>query len=346
MRGVFAGLAMNHDGRHLARAVIEGCTFALQDVLGRMDALGLAGGEVRVVGGGARSALWLQVKADVTGRPVRPVLAAEPTATGAAVLGLPRPARSPTPPTRWRAPSRRRALLPAGREDQRGVRRAVRAIPRAVRRHRASADVSTDGLDLRAVRRHLSAIEEAGRVRPLELGERVEGDGAVDRLPDVVAGLRPAGSPVVVLAAATAIRAGEQDLRQVITAALGRRFDLQWRVVGPADGAVHADEATVAAATAAADGAACVITAGSGTVTDIGKAAASPAGTPGLRADRGERERLRRPVLGPAAGGGQADNADSLAGCPADRCGRTGIRAGRAEPGRAGRRDGDVHRER
>jgi glycerol-1-phosphate dehydrogenase [NAD(P)+] len=136
--------------------------------------------------------------------------------------------------------------------------------------------VSTDGLDLRAVRRHLSAVQGAGRVRPLELGELVEGDDALDRLPDVVAGLCPAGSPVVVLATATAIRAGEQDLRQVITAALGRRFDLRWRVVGPADGAVHADEATVAAATAAADGAACVITAGSGTVTDIGKAAASP----------------------------------------------------------------------
>ena len=86
MRGVFAGLAMNHDARHLARAVVEGCTFALADVLARLDALGLAGREIRVVGGGARSELWLQVKADVTGRPVRPVLAAEPTATGAAVL--------------------------------------------------------------------------------------------------------------------------------------------------------------------------------------------------------------------------------------------------------------------
>ena len=75
MRGVFAGLAMNHDRRHLARAVVEGCAFALRDVLGRMDALGLAGQEIRVVGGGARSELWLQIKADVTGRTVRPVRA-------------------------------------------------------------------------------------------------------------------------------------------------------------------------------------------------------------------------------------------------------------------------------
>jgi xylulokinase len=86
MRGVFAGLAMNHGRAELARAVIEGCAFALRDVLGRLDALGLAGEEIRVVGGGARSALWLQVKADVTGRTVQRVLSAEPTAAGAAVL--------------------------------------------------------------------------------------------------------------------------------------------------------------------------------------------------------------------------------------------------------------------
>jgi xylulokinase len=39
-----------------------------------------------VVGGGARSALWLQIKADVTGRPVRRVLGDCATSTGAAML--------------------------------------------------------------------------------------------------------------------------------------------------------------------------------------------------------------------------------------------------------------------
>jgi xylulokinase len=86
MRGTFAGLGMNHGRSHLARAVIEGCSFALRDVLGRLDALGLAGQEIRIVGGGARSELWLQIKADVTGRAVRPVRASEPTALGAAIL--------------------------------------------------------------------------------------------------------------------------------------------------------------------------------------------------------------------------------------------------------------------
>jgi len=86
MRGAFAGLAMNHGDTHLCRAVLEGCAYALRDVVERLDALGLAGDEIRVVGGGARSPLWLQIKADVLNRAVRPVLAEEPTALGAAML--------------------------------------------------------------------------------------------------------------------------------------------------------------------------------------------------------------------------------------------------------------------
>ncbi|HUK78894.1 MAG TPA: FGGY-family carbohydrate kinase, partial [Thermoleophilia bacterium] len=86
IRGVFAGLSLNHDRSHLARAVLEGCAFALRDIVTRLEALGLGGSEIRVVGGGARSELWLQIKADVTGRQVRPVLSPEPTALGAAML--------------------------------------------------------------------------------------------------------------------------------------------------------------------------------------------------------------------------------------------------------------------
>jgi xylulokinase len=86
MRGCFAGLALNHDAAHLARAVLEGCAYALRDIVDRFDALGLAGDEIRVVGGGARSPLWLQIRADVTGRPLRPVRGEHATSAGAAML--------------------------------------------------------------------------------------------------------------------------------------------------------------------------------------------------------------------------------------------------------------------
>lgn len=85
-RGVYAGLSLNHGRAHLYRAVLEGCTFALRDIVDRLDALGLAGDELRVVGGGARSPFWLQMKADVTRRRVRVLTMNEATALGAAML--------------------------------------------------------------------------------------------------------------------------------------------------------------------------------------------------------------------------------------------------------------------
>jgi xylulokinase len=86
MRGSFAGLGLNHGRAHLARAILEGCAFALRDIVDRFEAMGLGGEELRVVGGGARSELWLQIKADVTGRPVRAVQGDHATSAGAAML--------------------------------------------------------------------------------------------------------------------------------------------------------------------------------------------------------------------------------------------------------------------
>jgi xylulokinase len=70
----------------LARAVIEGCCYALRDITDRFAALGLPAKEIRVVGGGSRSALWMQLKADITGCPVRAVEVPEATALGAGLL--------------------------------------------------------------------------------------------------------------------------------------------------------------------------------------------------------------------------------------------------------------------
>ena len=86
MRGAFLGLAMNHTSAHAARAVLEGCAYALRDIVDRLDALGLGHGEVRIVGGGARDDLWASIKANVLGRPVRRVLTQEATAVGAAMV--------------------------------------------------------------------------------------------------------------------------------------------------------------------------------------------------------------------------------------------------------------------
>lgn len=87
-RGAFTGLALGHGRAELARAVLEGCTFGLRDIVERLAEMGLGGddGEIRVVGGGARSGTWLQMKADATGRVVRVLDGMEATALGAGYL--------------------------------------------------------------------------------------------------------------------------------------------------------------------------------------------------------------------------------------------------------------------
>lgn len=85
-RGVFFGLSLRHTKAHMARAVMEGVAFSLRDCLELVKALGVSMGEVRVSGGGARSALWRQIIADVLGTPLVMLKVAEGPAYGAALL--------------------------------------------------------------------------------------------------------------------------------------------------------------------------------------------------------------------------------------------------------------------
>jgi xylulokinase len=58
----------------------------MRDGLEIMRGLGTPDDDVRAVGGGARSPLWLQLQADVYGRPVRRTVIDEGPAYGAALL--------------------------------------------------------------------------------------------------------------------------------------------------------------------------------------------------------------------------------------------------------------------
>ena len=70
---------------HLARAAIEGATFGMNYGLRRLRVLGVRPKEIRLTGGGARSALWRQVAADVFGVPVVAMAQDESAALGAAL---------------------------------------------------------------------------------------------------------------------------------------------------------------------------------------------------------------------------------------------------------------------
>lgn len=86
-RAAFVGLTVRHTQPHMTRAVLEGVAFGLRDSFELMKAAGLSKiQQVRVSGGGARSALWRQILADVLGAELVTVNTTEGAAFGAALL--------------------------------------------------------------------------------------------------------------------------------------------------------------------------------------------------------------------------------------------------------------------
>ena len=69
-RGAFVGLAQLHTRADMTRAVMEGATFALRDILAGIRGCGVEPREMRMCGGGSKSELWRQMMADVFGIPV------------------------------------------------------------------------------------------------------------------------------------------------------------------------------------------------------------------------------------------------------------------------------------
>lgn len=87
LRGAWLGLNRRHKATDLAYAVLEGLAFLNRTVLGRAEAaLGFPVREIRLGGGGAASAAWCRIKADVTNRPIVVGEAAEPGLLGCAML--------------------------------------------------------------------------------------------------------------------------------------------------------------------------------------------------------------------------------------------------------------------
>lgn len=66
-RGVFFGITLRSDRSHFARAILEGVAFGLRDSFEILREMGLPITQVRASGGGARSAVWRQILADVSG---------------------------------------------------------------------------------------------------------------------------------------------------------------------------------------------------------------------------------------------------------------------------------------
>jgi xylulokinase len=82
-RAAFTGLGANHGIGHLYRATLEALTLEAARCVDAMRADGLAPGRIMVVGGGAKSALWMRMVADATGLPATRSASVEASALGA-----------------------------------------------------------------------------------------------------------------------------------------------------------------------------------------------------------------------------------------------------------------------
>ena len=85
-RGGWIGLTARTTRAMLIRSLIEGVTFGMRDALEIMKGMGIPITQVRASGGGARSAFWRQLQADVYNLPIVLTNATEGPAYGVALL--------------------------------------------------------------------------------------------------------------------------------------------------------------------------------------------------------------------------------------------------------------------
>jgi xylulokinase len=85
--GCFIGLGLHHGRAHLYRAVLEGVSMALRhNIEAGVRGVAQLDDHLVVVGGASHSYLWMQIIADVTGRPVFTIAEDVEASLGAAML--------------------------------------------------------------------------------------------------------------------------------------------------------------------------------------------------------------------------------------------------------------------
>ena len=85
-RGCFYGLTAAHGVAAMARAVLEGCAFAMRDVVERLAELRIDTSQLLLLGGGAKSRIWAQIRADLVQRPAQISPVADSSPVGAGLL--------------------------------------------------------------------------------------------------------------------------------------------------------------------------------------------------------------------------------------------------------------------
>lgn len=87
VKGVFFGVGLDTKKPHFIRAILEGIAFMLRQNIDLLEGMGVRVKEIRSLGGGSKSRLWSQIKADVNQRVIQVMEQEESTSLGAAILG-------------------------------------------------------------------------------------------------------------------------------------------------------------------------------------------------------------------------------------------------------------------
>lgn len=86
--GLIAGLTTQTRLPDIYRAILEGITFEMRYNMEKLNSAGIEVKRLLACGGGARSKLWLHIKADILGCDIIPVKTEETGAMGSAILGF------------------------------------------------------------------------------------------------------------------------------------------------------------------------------------------------------------------------------------------------------------------
>ena len=85
-RGIFFGLNLGHKKEHFIRSIMESTACMLNLYINLFRKMGIETREIRSMGGGSRSKLWNQIKADITGMEVKTMQNPETSVLGAAII--------------------------------------------------------------------------------------------------------------------------------------------------------------------------------------------------------------------------------------------------------------------
>jgi xylulokinase len=85
-RGAILGLSLSTTNAHLIKAMLDGVTFEMRLNLEWLEDAGIGINELRAIGGGAKSWIWLQLKANIFDMPVSSLNVSEAACLGAAIL--------------------------------------------------------------------------------------------------------------------------------------------------------------------------------------------------------------------------------------------------------------------